>query len=161
MNYKKIAEIEIKGNRLVIKDSMIMLGDDERIPEWPFVTVESGTYEIKVLEEGDPYSSVQVIKNGMNGTRGKKIGDVDVDHGGIGIIDYDHFLSAVQKNYNDYTDWTAMELDDLVWSQVSGRVEFMHEVLYFLHSGDGDGTYPVYEIIQCESIIGMECDFYP
>ena len=161
MDYKEIDTIDIKGKRILIKDSMILLDDNENMPEWPFVTIESGIYDINVLEKGDPYSSVQIIKNGMSGARGKNIGNVNVEHGGIAIIDYDTFLSTIQKNYDDYCEWTSMELDDLVWSQVSGKIEFLNEPLFFLHSGDGDGSYPVYEVVQDGNIIGIECDFYP
>jgi hypothetical protein len=160
MSFKKIGEIEIKGNRLVIKDSMIMLSQDEDKPEWPYVTIDSGIYDIQVMENGDQYSSVRIIKSGVTGTRGKGIGDVEVDHGGIGIIDYDTFLSAVHKNYDDYENWTAMELDDLVWTEASAKVKFMGQPLFFLHSGDGDGTYPVYELLESEKVVGLECDFY-
>ena len=160
MSYSKIGEIEVKGKRIVIKDSMIMLSDDENTPEWPFVSVENGIYEIQVVAKGDTNSSVRVISSGTNGVRGQKVGNVDVDHGGVGIIDYDSFLSAVQENYEDYEDWTSMELDDVVWNQTSGEIDFMDVPLFFLQSGEGDGSYPVYETLENEKVVGLECDFF-
>jgi len=159
MNYSKICDLEIKGKRIVIKDSMIMLSENEETPEWPFVTVENGSYEVQAIENADPYSATRIIKSGTNGVRGKKIGDVEVDHAGVGIIDYDSFLTAVKKNYDDYSTWTSMELDDFIWGQVSGEIKFSNEPLVFLHSGDGDGTYPVYELLENNNVVGLECDF--
>jgi len=159
MNYSKICDLEIKGKRIVIKDSMIMLSTNEDTPEWPFVTVENGKYEVQALEDADPYSATRIIKSGMSAVRGKKIGDVEVDHAGVGIIDYDSFLSVVKKNYDEYSNWTSMALDDFIWDQVSGKIDFLKESLVFLHSGDGDGTYPVYELLHNNNVVGLECDF--
>jgi hypothetical protein len=65
----------------------------------------------------------------------------------------------VKKNYDEYSNWTSMALDDFIWDQVSGKIDFLKESLVFLHSGDGDGTYPVYELLHNDNVVGLECDF--
>ena len=162
LNYKTIAEIEIKGKRIVVKDSMIMLDDDEISPEWPCLNVESGTYTIEVnMYNEDICSSVIVKKVGKTFSSKTEIGSVDVDHGSIGIIDYDNFLTAVQNNYDEYEEWTSGPLDDVAWEKFFGKIDFKNEPLYFLHSGEGDGTYPIYELIENNKVIGFECEFIP
>ena len=100
-------------------------------------------------------------KVGKTFTSKNEIGTVDVDHGSIGIIDYDNFLKVIQNNYDEYEEWTSGPLDDVAWEQFFGKVNFQNEPLYFLRSGEGDGTYPVYELIEDNKAIGFECEFIP
>jgi len=162
MNYELIETIDIKGETLVIKDSMIMLGENENSTEWPYIKADSGLYNIEAIfdDEEGIYSIVRVTQDGITDfTRGNKIGDVDVDHGSIGIIDYDIFIQEVNKDYDAYEEWTSMDLDDKVWFSLHGKVNFNNATLTFIKAGDGDGSYPVYELQKDGKVIGLECDF--
>jgi len=162
LHYEIVDKIVIRGKRVVIKDSMIMLRRDETSPEWPCISIESGIYSIQInMLDKDICSSVIVKKVGQTFTEKNNIGSVDVDHGSIGIIDYDNFMQAIQNNYNEYEEWTAGPLDDTVWEHIFGKVNFKNESLHFVRSGEGDGTYPVYELIEDNKTIGFECEFIP
>ena len=92
---------------------------------------------------------------------GKEIGAVDIDHAFLGIIDYETFLSAVKQDADAYSEWTATELDDELAINFSGAIDFNDATLLYVKSGDGDGRYPCFELVQDGVQVGMECIFIP
>jgi len=160
MYWNTISEIEIKGRKLVIKDSMIMLSNDEDTPEWPYIDIEPGLYTVEINVKEQWYCNrIRVLKVGKTAEVGNKIGSVEVDHGSVGIIDYEMFLSKVKEDTEDYEEWTSMKLDDEIFSNFSGEIDFKGNQLVYVKSGDGDGTYPVYELKDTMEIVGLECVF--
>ncbi len=162
MNWNEVTTIEVEGKILVVKDAMIMLSEDEESPEWPFINCEPGEYIFEINVPSPFFAHrARIRKVGSEPVRGKEIGAVDIDHAFLGIIDYEKFLGAVNKNYEEYSDWTAMELDDELALNFSGEIEFSKAKLLYVKSGDGDGTYPCVELVQDGAQVGIECVFKP
>ncbi len=162
MDWNEVTRIQVEGKILLIKDAMIMLGEDEQYPDWPNVHCEPGEYVFEI-NVPSPFHAhrARIRKTGSDPETGEEIGSVDIDNAFIGIIDYETFLDAVQKSYEDYGEWTAMELDDELSLNFSGEIYFNEAKLLYVRSGDGDGTYPCFELIQNGTRVGIECVFKP
>ena len=162
MNWNEVTTIEVEGKILVVKDAMIMLSEDEESPEWPFINCEPGEYIFEINVPSPFFAHrARIRKVGSEPELGKEIGAVDIDHAFIGIIDYEKFLGALNNNYEEYSDWTAMELDDELALNFSGEIEFGGAKLLYVKSGDGDGAYPCVELVQDGAQVGIECVFKP
>jgi hypothetical protein len=92
---------------------------------------------------------------------GKELGSIDVDHAFLGVIDYEIFRDAVSRDYEGYGNWTAGELGDELALNFSGEIQFNDTKLLYVKSGDGDGTYMCYELIENGKQVGIECVFIP
>ncbi len=160
MKWNEVTTISIEGNVISVKDAMIMLSEDEEFPEWPSINCEPGEY-IFEINVPSPFHAhrARIRKIDSEPELGKEIGQVDVDHGFIGFIDYEKFLAAVKNNYSEYGEWTAMDLDDELSLNFSGMIKFDSATLLYVRSGDGDGTYPCYELLQNGARVGIECVF--
>lgn len=162
MNWNEVATIEIEGKVLVVKDAMIMLSEDEDSPDWPFIKCDPGEYVFEI-NVPTPFLAhrARIRKVDSEPEHGKNIGSVDVDHAFIGIIDYEKLLDEVKKDYEEYENWTAMELDDELAINFSGEISFNEAKLLYVKSGDGDGTYNCIELLQNGTQVGIECVFIP
>lgn len=160
MKWNEVTRIEVKGNVLTIKDAMIMIEVDEDSSEWPSIQCSSGEY-IMEINVPEPFYAhrVRIRKVGSNPVLGNEIGNVNVDHAFIGIVDYNSFLDAVKKDIDSYEEWTMTELDDELAINFSGEILFNREKLLYVKSGDGDGSYPTYELIENDKIVGLETIF--
>ncbi len=160
MEWNEVTRINIEGKILLVKDAMIMLGEDEESPEWPYIKCEPGEYIFEINVPSPFYAHrARIRKIDSEPERGRQIGSVDIDHAFIGIIDYEKFLGAVKKNYEEYGEWTAMDLDDELSLNFSGEITFDTAKLLYVKSGEGDGTYSCFELIQNSSQVGIECVF--
>ncbi len=90
---------------------------------------------------------------------GDKLGEVAVDHAFVGFIDYVPFLATIKDDFERYEEWTMTQLDDELALNFSGEIEFCGEKLVYVKSGDGDGNYPVYELVEDGRTVGLECVF--
>ena len=162
MVWNEVTTIEIEGETLLVKDAMIMLSEDEDTPEWPYVNCEPGEYIFEIHVPSPFFAHrARIRKIDSKPERGREIGSVDIDHAFIGFIDYERFLDTVKKNFEGYADWTAMELDDELTLNFSGEIDFDEAKLLYVKSGDGDGTYPCFELVQNGTQVGIECVFKP
>jgi len=160
MKWNEVASLKVEGEILVIKDAMIMLDEDEESPAWPSVPCEPGEYLFEIYAPSPFHAQRARIRAVQaNPEMGKEIGVVDVDHGFIGVIDYDRSLSSVQRDYEEYSEWTGMELDDELAINFSGVIEFQSEKLLYVKAGDGDGSYTCYELVEDGNVVGIECVF--
>ena len=160
MDWNEVTTIEIEGKILLVKDAMIMLSEDEESPELPYINCEPGEYIFEINVPSPFYAHrARIRKIDSEPERGKGIGSVDIDNAFIGIIDYEKYLGVVRKNYEEYSEWTAMELDDELSLNFSGEIEFNGAKLLYVKSGDGDGTYPCFELVQNGTQVGIECVF--
>lgn len=162
MDWNEVTTINIEGKILLVKDAMIMLNEDEESPEWPFINCEPGEYIFEINVPSPFYAHrARIRRIDSAPERGKGIGSVDIDHAFIGIIDYEKFVGAVKKDFEEYAEWTAMELDDELSLNFSGEINFDTTKLLYVKSGDGDGTYPCFELVQNGTQVGIECVFKP
>jgi len=162
MKWNEVTTLEVEGKVLTIKDAMIMLSEDEESPEWPFVECPPGEYifEINVPSPFHAHRArIRAVES--NPELGKEIGAVDVDHAFIGVIDYEKFLNCVKRDYEEYGEWTSMELDDELAMNFSGKIEYQGAKLLYVKAGDGDGSYKCYELVEGGNVVGIECVFKP
>ena len=160
MKWNEVSTIELEGNILVMKDAMMMLREDENSPEWPYINCVSGEYVFEINVPTPFFAHrARIRKIGSEPEHGKEIGPVNVDHAFLGVIDYEKFLSEVKKDYEEYSDWTAMELDDKLSINFSGEITFNEAKLLYVKLGDGDGTYKCIELLQDGMQVGIECVF--
>ena len=160
LTWNEVCEVEIAGSRIIAKDAMIMLSPDESEPEWPGVTVEPGTYVVEIhLADRWHCAKLRIAPRDSAPETGKQIGTVSVDHGKAAFIDHDSFISKVRDDPDAYEEWTAMDLDDELDLNFSGKIAFWETELAYVKSGDGDGTYPVFELMKHGEIVGLQCNF--
>ena len=160
MEWNEVTTTEIAGGILVAKDAMIMLSENEESTDWPSITCEPGEYVFEI-NVPTPFHAhrARIRKKDSDPVPGEEIGTVEIDSGFIGFIDYENFLSAVNSNYEHYSEWTEMKLDDELSLNFSGEIEFDGAKLLYVKSGDGDGTYPCFELMQDGAQVGIECVF--
>ena len=160
MKWNEVTRLEVKGEILTAKDAMTMLDEDDTAPQTPLVKVEPGEFifEIHVPQPFHAHRA-RIRRLRSKPQIGKQIGSVEVDSAFIAFIDYEPFLNAVQQYYEEYGDWTAGELDDELAINFSGEIAFKGEKLLYVKSGDGDGTYKCYELVQDGAQVGVECVF--
>lgn len=160
MKWNEVTTIEVEGKVLTIKDAMIMLSEDEESPDWPSIKCSPGEYVFEINVPTPFFAHRARIKAvGSTPELGKEIGSVEVDHAFIGVLDYESFLNVIKRDYEEYSDWTAMELDDELAINFSGEIAFNETKLLYVKSGDGDGTYKCFELVENGSIVGIECVF--
>lgn len=160
MQWNEVTRIDVRGSIVIAKDAMVMLDVDQTSPEWPSVSCVPGEYilEINVPTPFHAHRS-RIRKVDADPVAGKEIGTVEIDNGFIGFVDYEFFLAMARKDLEAYEEWTMMQLDDELALNFSGEIAFCGEKLVYVKSGDGDGSYPVYELVEDGEVIGMECVF--
>ncbi len=162
MDWNEVTRIETKGNILTVKDAMIMLGEDEEFPDGPCIECDPGEYIFEINVPVPFFAHrARIRKIESQPSLGKEIGAVDVDCAFIGVIDYETFRDAVSRDYEEYGNWTAMELDDELTVNFSGDIQFNDTKLLYVKSGDSDGVYMCYELIENGKQVGIECVFVP
>ena len=144
----------------MIKDAMIMIEVNEDECEWPKIQCGPGEYVMEIYVPEPFYAHrVRIRAVGSNPILGNELGNVSVDHAFIAIIDYDSFSDAVKKDIDSYEEWTMTELDDELAINFSGEILFNEEKLLYVKSGDGDGVYPTFELIENGKTVGLETIF--
>jgi len=158
MRWNEVTRIDVKGHVLVIKDAMVMLSDDEVAPEWPSISCTPGEYVLEIHVPVPFYAHrVRVRRTDSEPDLGKELSAVNVDHAFVGFVDYEAFLTAVKRDFEAYEEWTMTELDDELALNFSGEILFSGEKLVYVKSVDGDGAFPVFELIDDGLTVGMEC----
>lgn len=158
MNWNEVTRIDIRGSLIVVKDAMVMLSSDEDGPEWPSVSCEAGEYVLEIhLVRPFHADRVRLRKAGSAPVVGGEVGAVSVDHAFLGFVDYVPFLDAVKDDVDRYEEWTMTALDDELALNFSGEILFGSEKLVYVRSVDGDGVFPVFELIENGKTVGMEC----
>ena len=156
MPSQTISTIQISGRRIIIKDAMIMLDRGKKDPEWPWVDVSPGSYQVQLDSDGAQTTLFRVIKEKVKEDSKELIGTVDVDHGAVATCDYDSMISAIEENPEEYADWTCDELEENVDMEETGTLSFCDVRYIFADTGVGDGCFQTYKLICNEEVIGIE-----
>ena len=160
MNWNEVTRLDVKGGILLVKDAMTLLDPTASAPEWPHVRCEPGEYVMEI-NVPDPVTChrVRIKPSDREPLLGSEIGTVAVDHGFVGLVDYESFLAVVSTDPEAYEEWTGMELDDELAINFSGEIAFSGETLLYVKAGEGDGVYRVYALESDGDIVGLECVF--
>lgn len=150
--------LPLPSGRLCVSDAKF--APDPAVP----VRLEPGDYEVWVQEfvyEDDHefenrHALLRVLKPGTNPQRGEKIDNSWADTGTQGVCDFEQMLKLQEEvGEDDYID--AFEE---AWSE-----EFILQpkadtaaLLFVVHSGFGDGTFPVFELVQDVQLVGVEVE---
>lgn len=162
MTWQQIGKFDVRGPRIAIKDAMTLLDDLPDADEWVTIVVEPGSYIVEVfMPVSNHISRVRVHSEGARPVRGEWLGAIEINMAKFGVIDYDNFLMAIGEDDSEYEEWTEMELFDAVGASLFGEIAFKSCPLIFGSSGDGDGCYPVFGLIENGSLVGLECEFEP
>ena len=158
MQWNEVTRIEISGPTIIVKDAMTMLATDTESPEWPSVRCAPGEYVVEIFVPR-PFNAdrVRIRRVGSSPVTGARIGSVDVDHAFVAFVDYESFLGAVRADPDAYEEWTMSELDDELAINFSGEIRFGDEKLVYVKSVGGDGAFPVLELVDDGTVVGMEC----
>ena len=158
MQWDEVTRMEVTGSTLVIKDAMTMLATDVDAPEWPSVRCSPGEYVVEIFVP-QPFNAhrVRIRRAGSSPVRGADMGSVDVDHAFLAFIDYEPFLDVVRSDPDAYEEWTMAELDDELAINFSGEILFADKKLVYVKSVGGDGAFPVFELVEDGSSVGIEC----
>ncbi len=158
LTWNEVTRIEVRGGVVVAKDAMVMLSSDETDPEWPSVACTPGEYVLEI-HVPVPFNAhrVRIRKADSDPSLGRELGVLDVDHAFVGFIDYEPFLAAIKQDFESYEEWTMSELDDELAINFSGEISFCGEKLVYVKSVNGDGVYPVYELVEDSQPVGLEC----
>ncbi len=160
MLWNEVAKITVRGARIAAKDGMIMIGEDEVEPVYPFVTVEPGTFVAEIhLSEPWHCARFRLRRTDADPERGSALGSIDIDSGRAAFIDYDSFHAAVCADADSYEAWTAGALDDELALNFSGKIAFGETELVYAKSADGDGRYATCALVDGGVTVGMECVF--
>ena len=158
MRWNEVTRIDVTGSVIVVKDAMVMLSIDEADPEWPSISCDPGEYILEIHVPVPFYAHrVRLRRADSDPDLGDELGKVEVDHAFVGFIDYEPFLNAVRKDFEPYEEWTMTELDDELALNFSGEILFRGEKLVYVKSVDGDGVFPVFELVENGKPVGLEC----
>lgn len=153
--------LQVKGARLQIVD-VYQAGND---PEGVILPVTAGEFvvEARVVTFGDDQrvSRVRVRPTQSSCVVGDKAGEVGVDLAAIAVTDVDLLGAWAEANRDETQDW-GQEL----WFNRAAPAGFFScpaasTELAFVDSGIGDGTYPVYYLVENGRNVGLEVAFIP
>lgn len=152
-------DLPIQGRRLQILD-VVMAGNDG---EGVTLDVAPGPYvvEARVMTYATDHriSRVRVHPKGAVGTVGDVAGMVGVDLGAVAICDVDRLAPWAKDHEDAWQEWGQ----DLWYGRTEPAGLYTctaaSTVVPFLDSGLGDGTYPVYSLMENGRAIGLEAVF--
>lgn len=152
-------DFPVQGRRLQLLD-VVMAGNDG---EGVIIDVPPGVYavEARVMthETDHRISRVRVHPKGTVGTVGSLAGRVGVDLGAVAICDVDRLAPWARDHEDAWQVWGQ----DLWYGRTEPAGLYTctaaSTVVPFLDSGRGDGTYPVYSLMENGRAIGLEAVF--
>lgn len=150
---------EVRGRFLVPCD----LGElPEGSGHWA-LEVEPGRYRAEVhvtrsaRSERVVIAAVRVVREERVAPDATKVATVDVDHAALAVYDRQTFLKRVGPEQRELFSMELLETTDLpVTLETARRAHFLALVI---PTGDGDGTFPVYELRDGADVVGLEIRF--
>jgi hypothetical protein len=106
-------------------------------------------------------AGMRVFAVGSKAKRGKKIGEIPVDFGGVSVLDIDTVEDSINEDEERYEEW----LDEILYDSDDYSSIKIHEwvptgtKIPVVQGGFGDGVYNVYELMEEGNIVGLEIEF--
>lgn len=157
--------LELKGDALQFVETRVLglRGNDN--DECIEIVAEPGKYEIECrgvrFESDVRIAGMRVFPVGIACARGKRLGKIPVDLGGIAIVDISVFEPSILENKEDYEEWLETiifegDCESLIathlWMPTNTRI-------VAADGGFGDGVYEVYSLINNGKTVGLEVEF--
>ena len=154
-------EFSLRGSSILVVDaSFVPSADDGLLIELP-----PGKYEVQaqVLDYGGDRrpARLRIQLAGSNAAMGAEIGKTWTDTATTGICDFEIFSAAWGEDSDASFEIIKPALEDNHHYGVAVLDANVGAVMPFLHSGFGDGTYPVYELVAEGRRVGFEVEFIP
>jgi hypothetical protein len=159
--WESLGQIQLNSGKLLIEDAAFSPSLEDGL----IVELAPGTYDVerKLVVYGNDArnAGLRVFPRGQTTSRGAQIGETWTDTGELGVSDFDRARSTLEALGDDaFYDQYSKILDQADPGTGSGIVR--HEnapLLFFVSSGFGDGTYPVYELVSQDTRSGVEIEF--
>ena len=152
-------EFEIQGKRLQLLD-VLMAGNDG---EGVILEVSPGVYvvEARVMTYGIDrrISRVRVHPKRETGTPGGLAGEVGVDLAAVAVCDVDRLAAWAHDHEDEWQRWGHQLWYGRTTPAGLYACEPARTVVPFIDSGLGDGTYPVYYLMNDGRAVGLEAAF--
>lgn len=151
------APFDVKGRYLTLCD----LGELPELSSRWSLQVEPGRFRVEVQvrlsARGDwpVVAAVRVVREGSGVLSARRVATVDIDHAALAIHDRQTFLTCVPP---DRRESFALELLEVV-ERPALIVAGGGAQLLVMPSGEGDGSYPVYELQCGDHVAGCEVRF--
>ncbi len=157
--------LNVKGNALQFVEKRVLglRGEGER--ECIEIPVAPGAYtvECRGARFGDDVriAAMRAFPEGAALERGKRLGDIPVDFGGVSVVDIEVLEAAMQENVEEYEAW----LEDILFESDIDALIYVHERpgsnirIPSVESGFGDGTYDVFALLSDGKPAGLEIVF--
>ena len=152
-------EFSLRGSSILVVDaSFVPAADDGLLIELP-----PGKYEVQaqVLDYGGDRrpARLRVCLSEANATFGSQIGETWTDTATTGICDFEIFSAAWGEAKDAAFKMIQPALQDSYYHGVAVLNANVGAIMPFLHSGFGDGHYPVYELTAAGRRVGFEVEF--
>jgi TPR repeat protein len=151
---------------LVLKGGSILVVDTQFVPsekDGLLVKLTPGTYSVqaKAVNYGGDVriARLRVVKNGISPALAEKLGETWTDTANTGICDFETFSQAWGKD--DDASYQIIEpfFDTGEEFGIAVLDEARNALMPFVHSGFGDGSFPVFEL-QADGVrSGFEIEF--
>ena len=152
-------EFSLRGSSILVVDaSFVPSADDGLLIELP-----PGKYKVQaqVLDYGGDRrpARLRVQLAGSNAALGAEIGKTWTDTATTGICDFEIFSAAWGEDNDASFEIIRPALEDHHHHGLAVFDAAVGAVMPFLHSGFGDGNFPVYELVAAGQRVGFEVEF--
>lgn len=152
------ASLQIHGRHLVVCDLGQMPQPSDRA-----IAVEPGRFEadvrLKMASRGEwpVAAALRLLRKGSEAPASRRLDFVDVDTAAVAVHDRQRWQRRFRLEERDGAVDELMELAARPVVAIAGR---LLEVLV-VPSGEGDGRYPLFELLQGQVVVGLQIDFEP
>ena len=154
-----LCELKLSGANILIVDTQFIPSEKEGL----LVKLGPGPYLVqgKVLNYGGDrrVSGLRVFRTGTIPVMGEKIGETWTDTARTGICDFEAFSKAWGNDDDAAYGIIEPFLDKGDNVGVAVLDESGGAIMPFVHSGFGDGTFPVLELLEDGKRMGFEIEF--
>lgn len=102
-------------------------------------------------------AAVRVVREGSDAPDARQVAAVDIDRAALALYDRQTFLKRIRPEQRESFSMDLLEVTDL--PAVLETVRTAQFLALVLPTGDGDGTFPVYELREGAEVVGLEVRF--
>lgn len=160
-------QLEILGDVLQFVETRVLGLRGNENAECVEINVKPGKFNIECkgvrFGEDVRIAGLRAYPKDRKVTRGKKIGEIPIDMGGVSIVDITTIELSVRENDERYEEW----LEEILYGE-NHSLLFVHlweptqTKIPCVDGGFGDGLFDVYELKNSNGVtVGLEIEFIP
>jgi len=158
-DWLEFSDLTVRGSKVQVVDSSYV--PDER--EGCMVTLTPGLYQVqaKAMAYGEDVriSRLRVVLHGVSPSAGAELGETGTDTASIGVCDHEVFAHAWGDDNDASWEIISPAIDEADTHGIAVLDKAAGAIMPFIHSGFGDGTFPVRELLANGSRVGFEVVF--